>query len=73
MQHVWGRVEMYTGLWWGHLREKDHLEDPGLEGRVILRWIFRKWDMRGMDRFDVAEDRNRWRALVNAVTNLRVP
>jgi hypothetical protein len=25
-------------------RERDHLEDPGLDGRIILRWIFRKWD-----------------------------
>ena len=35
----------YTGLWWGNLRERDHLEDPGVNGRTILRWIFRKWDV----------------------------
>jgi len=29
-------------LWWGKLIGKDHLEDPGLDGRIILRWIFRK-------------------------------
>jgi len=34
---------VYTGFWWGNLSEKDHLEDPGIEGRIILRWIFRKW------------------------------
>jgi hypothetical protein len=33
----------YTGYWWGHLRERDHLENPGIDGRIILRWIFRKW------------------------------
>jgi hypothetical protein len=70
---VWGRVELYTGFWWGNLREKDHLEDPGLEGRIILRWIFGKWDVRGMDWIDVAQDRNRCRALVNSVMNLRIP
>jgi hypothetical protein len=30
---------------WGNLRERHHLEDPGVEGRIILRWIFRKWDV----------------------------
>jgi hypothetical protein len=42
---VWERVEVYTGCWWGNLREKNHLNDPGINGRIILRWIFRKWDM----------------------------
>ena len=30
----------------GKPRERDHLEDPGIDGRVICRWIFRKWDVR---------------------------
>jgi len=63
---------VYTGFWWGSLREKDHLEDPGVDGRKILRWIFREWD-RVMDWIDLAQGRDRWRALVNAVMNLRVP
>ena len=36
---------MYTGSWWGNLRERDHLEGPCVDGRIILRWIFRKWDV----------------------------
>jgi len=39
-----------TGLWSGKVREGDHLEDPGLDGNIILSWIFRKWDGEyGMD------------------------
>jgi hypothetical protein len=34
-----------TECWWGNLRERGSLEDPGLDERIILRWIFRKWDM----------------------------
>jgi hypothetical protein len=33
------------GIWWGNLRERGHLEDPYVDGRIILRWIFRKWDV----------------------------
>jgi hypothetical protein len=34
---------MHTWFWWGNLRERNHLEDPGKDGRIILMWIFRKW------------------------------
>ena len=32
-------------IWWGNIRERDHLEDPGVDGRITLRWILRKWDV----------------------------
>jgi len=44
MWHLWERGEVCTGFWWGNLRERDHLGDPGLDGRIILKWIFGKWD-----------------------------
>jgi hypothetical protein len=36
--------DVYKGFWWGNLRERDHLEDPDLDGRIVLKRIFRKWD-----------------------------
>jgi hypothetical protein len=44
---------MHTGFWWGNLRERDHLKDPGMDGRMILKWIFEKWDGGGMDWIDL--------------------
>jgi hypothetical protein len=48
------------------------LGDPGVDGRIIITLIFKKWDG-GMDWIELAQDKDRWRALVNAVMNLRVP
>jgi len=43
---------VHREFWWGNLKERDYLEDLGLDGRVILRWIFKKWDVgHGMDSF----------------------
>jgi len=48
------RIGERTGVyrvWWGNLRETDHMEDTGVDGKKILRWIFRKWDgVHGLDR-----------------------
>jgi hypothetical protein len=52
--------------------ERDHLEDLGIDRRIISRWIFRKWSG-GMDWIDLAQDRDRWQVLVNIVMNLWVP
>ena len=41
---------MCIGFWWVNLRESYHLEDPGIDGRILFRWIFAKWDGRhGLD------------------------
>jgi hypothetical protein len=40
-----GRDEACTGVWWGNLKERDHWVDQGVEWRIILSWIFTKWDV----------------------------
>jgi hypothetical protein len=47
MKHVWVRGEVYTDVWWRNLSERDHLGDSGMDGRIILRWIFGKWNVGG--------------------------
>jgi hypothetical protein len=64
--------KVHTGLWWGNLREGDYLGDPGIDGRIILKWILERLDG-GRDWINLAQDRDRWRALVNTAINLRVP
>jgi hypothetical protein len=47
------RGEAYTRLGMGTLRERDHLEEPGIDGSIIIRWICWKWDEgRGLDPAD---------------------
>jgi hypothetical protein len=54
-----------------NLKEEHHLKDRGIDGRIILKWILKRWDG-GMDWIDLAQDRDMWQALVNAVMNLWV-
>jgi hypothetical protein len=54
-----GRGEMCKGFWWGNLRERDYSGDPGVDDRIILRRIFRKWDVGGMDWIELAQDSDR--------------
>jgi hypothetical protein len=61
-----------TAFWWGNLKERDHWGDPGVDGRIALRWIFQKVGCRGMDWLELAQDRDRWRALVDALINRRI-
>ena len=64
-----GRMGEERGVsWWGNRRERDNWGDLGVDGWIILCWICRRWDWIGL-----AQDRDRWRTLVGAKMNLRVP
>jgi hypothetical protein len=65
------RAEVYTVFWRGNLMERDNLGDPGVDGRIILQWIFRKWNMKAWTGSSWLRDR--WRTLVSEVMNIRVP
>jgi hypothetical protein len=60
---------VYTGFWWG----KRSLERPRRRWEDNIKMDFQEMECGGMDRIELAEDTDRWRALVNAVMNLRVP
>ena len=57
----------------GYLREGYHMEDPGVDRRIILKCIFERLGGRSIDWIDLAQDRDRWRAVVNGVMKLGVP
>jgi len=66
-----GRQERCIQVLVGNLSERDHLEDIGVDGRIISKFTFKKWDG-GMDWIDLARGRDRWPAVVSAVMNFRV-
>jgi len=44
MWHVWATGEVHARFWWADPREREHLEDLGVDGTTILKFIFKKWD-----------------------------
>jgi hypothetical protein len=58
----------YEGCIRGNVRERDHLEDPGIDELDL-----QELGSGGKDWINLAQDRDRWQALVNAVMDLRVP
>jgi hypothetical protein len=57
---------------WGNLRERDHWGDPAVDGRIIFKMDLQEVRCWGMDWIKLAQDTDKWWALVNAIINLRV-
>jgi hypothetical protein len=72
MWHAWERREKCTGFWWGSPKERDHLEDQGVGGKMGSEWILGRLVCGGVDWIRLAQDRDRWRAVVSALMNLQV-
>ena len=54
-----------------NLRARDNFEGVGVDGRIILKWLLKKYDV-GVEYIDVAEDGEKWWALVSMVMNLQI-
>jgi len=70
MWRVWVRREGCIGSWWGNRREGDHWGDLSVDN---IRMDLQEVGCGYMDWIVLAQDRDRWRTLVSAVMNLRVP
>ena len=68
-----GEKRWCIGSWWGNRRERDQWGDVGVDGWIILRMDIQELGCGYMDWIGPAQDRDRWRTLVSAVMNLRVP
>jgi hypothetical protein len=63
---------VFTGFWWRNLKEGDYLEDLEVDGIINLKLYLRN-KMGDIDWLDLAQDRDRWQAVVNAAMNRRFP
>jgi alpha-glucosidase (family GH31 glycosyl hydrolase) len=69
MWHAWERGETCTGFWWESPKEKDHLEDQGVD---VIKMDLEEIGWVGVEWIHLTQDGDRWRAVVNAVMNFRV-
>jgi hypothetical protein len=70
MWYAWEKSEKCTRFWWESPKEKHHSEDQGADGRMGSGWILGRLTG-GVDWIRLAQDRDRWRAVVNAMMVLR--
>jgi hypothetical protein len=71
MWHAWERRGKCRGFWWENAKERDHLEDHSVDWGVGSEWILGRLGS-GVEWIQLAQDRDRWLAVVSAVMSLRV-
>ena len=69
MEKMSGAYTVYDG---GNLEQKNNFEDLWIDGKIILRWIFKKWD-EDMDWTNLNQDRGKWRVSMNWLMKFRAP
>jgi hypothetical protein len=69
--HAWERRGMCTRFWWESPKERDHSEDRVVDGGDGHRMDLRETGWGSVEWIQLAQDRDRWRALLNTVMNLR--
>jgi hypothetical protein len=72
MESVWGTEEAYSGFWWENLRGKRPLGRPTRRWKDNIKMDLQEVGCGGMDWIGMAQDRDRWRTLLNAVRNFGV-
>jgi hypothetical protein len=65
-----GKREIYAGFWWRNLKERDDLEDLGIDR--ILKWIL-NISCDGVNWINLFQDKNKWWPLTNMVMNFWLP
>jgi hypothetical protein len=70
MWHRWERGGKCTRFWWESPKERNYLKDQGVDGPMGLKWTLGGL-VGGVEWIHLAQDRDRWRAVVNAVMNVR--
>jgi len=63
--YMWDRITACR-IYYKNLRERDHFEDPGLDGGIIFKWVFKKKEG-DIDWTDLAQDMDMWRFYLNMV------
>jgi hypothetical protein len=71
MWHIWGRGAVHTGFWRGHLRERE-LGKPSCRWEDNIKMDLQEVGWMDMDWSDLAQERDKWQALLNVVLNIRV-